>query len=129
MIGLTTDEWSSRTVQSYFSLTIHYVTSNFILQEKTLNISPLSESHTGKTINKLLQKLIAFWKLDDMEIYFITDNGRNVVKAINLEPSWTRVACFAHTLQLVINDMFPKKNTSIGTSKDEDSEFKKLRKK
>lgn len=36
-------------------------------------------------------------------MFFVTDNGRNISAAVKRLP-WTERACFAHALQLVIND-------------------------
>ena len=77
-----------------------------------------------------MHKLLSTWNIADKEIYFVTDNGRNIVKAINLEPSWTRVPCFAHTLQLVVDDVFPKKTQKTNENPEtEETEFGRLRKK
>ena len=65
------------------------------------------ESHTSGNLRQHLSDMIRSWNLDtlNMDIIFTTDNGRNIVKAIELEPGWERIPCFNHTLQLAIRDV------------------------
>jgi hypothetical protein len=46
--GLTTDIWSSRMMQSFMALTIHYLTNDFEMKNAVLEVKPLVGSHTGK---------------------------------------------------------------------------------
>jgi hypothetical protein len=55
--SLTTDIWSSRVMQSYFALTLHYVTENFELKSCVLEVKPLSGSHTAE-FNTFISKMI-----------------------------------------------------------------------
>ncbi|KOX70241.1 hypothetical protein WN51_05519 [Melipona quadrifasciata] len=34
--------------------------------------------------------------------FYITDNGRNIVKAIELHENWRHIPCYAHCLQLAV---------------------------
>lgn len=66
-------------------------------------------SHTGQNLYELLRSLLEEWNLltAGKNIFFVTDNGRNIVKAIEIgecEDNWQRISCFAHTLQLCIGD-------------------------
>ena len=48
--SLTTDIWSSRVMQSFMALTLHYLTENFELKAAVLEVKPLVGSHTGEFI-------------------------------------------------------------------------------
>ncbi|XP_076284838.1 E3 SUMO-protein ligase ZBED1-like [Lasioglossum baleicum] len=104
VFALTTDGWTSRAVQSYLSLTLHYTTTNFEIRRYMLNLHYLPKSHTSIYIQKTLVNLLSSWGINSMdkEIVFTTDNGRNLVKAIKLNKKWSRMPCFAHCLQLAI---------------------------
>lgn len=49
-ISFTFDMWTSGAQQSYMSLTIHYLTKQFELKNKTLGCSHFPGEHTGKNI-------------------------------------------------------------------------------
>ncbi|XP_076283019.1 zinc finger BED domain-containing protein 4-like [Lasioglossum baleicum] len=104
--AFTTDGWTSKSNESYLSVTVHYMNNNFVIQNFTLKIHNVTESHTGEHINSFLRNTVREWNLDKTEfhIYFVTDNAANMVKAVRLSPTWERIPCFAHTLQLTIKD-------------------------
>ncbi|XP_076301910.1 E3 SUMO-protein ligase ZBED1-like [Lasioglossum baleicum] len=80
--------------------------SNFVIQNLTLKISNVTESHTGEHIHSFLKNTLREWNLhnEEFNIFFVTDNAANIVKAIRLNRTWERIPRFAHTLQLVIKD-------------------------
>ena len=47
--GISSDVWSSLTMQPYLSLTVHFIDVNFVLHAKCLSVCYFPESHTGKT--------------------------------------------------------------------------------
>ena len=82
---------------------MHYIDSNFKIKNYTLQIKVLSESHTGENLNSFLKSTLDEWGFTNdknLEIYFVTDNAANIVKAIRLSDTWERIPCFAHTLQV-----------------------------
>lgn len=105
--SLTTDLWTSRSLDSYISMTCHYMTNNFILEKHTLATSYFPGSHTGEAIYHKLSDIMDKWNIQHGEqtvpVYVVSDNARNLSAAIALSP-WNHVLCFAHSLQLAVND-------------------------
>lgn len=98
----TTDLWSSRTMDSYISLTIHFIDDEWKLCSKCLQTSYFPEDHTGEFISQGLREALESWGLDEEGMVCITtDNGANVVKAVELN-DWTRLQCFGDGLHLAI---------------------------
>jgi hypothetical protein len=65
----------------------------------------VSPSHTGEAIFESLEKSVADWSLPrNVPVYILRDNGSDVKAAMNMSQHFTDLACFAHTLQLAIND-------------------------
>ena len=62
-IALTSDIWSSATNKSYLSLTAHFITQEWKLKKILLDIIPMTERHTAPYIAKLLQNILADFKL------------------------------------------------------------------
>ncbi|XP_043262245.1 E3 SUMO-protein ligase ZBED1-like [Colletes gigas] len=103
VFAFTTDGWTSRAVQSYMSLTVHYITPEFVLKHNILNLEHVPEKHTHKYIQSTIFNSLQTWSIDiEKPAFFTTDNGRNIAKAINTYEKWTRIPCFGHCLQLVI---------------------------
>ena len=66
-------------------------------------------SHTGEAILESLEKSIEDWSLPRaVPIYVLRDNGSNMRAAMNMSQNVMDLTCFAHTLQLSINDAVSK---------------------
>ncbi|KAH7955965.1 hypothetical protein HPB52_005298 [Rhipicephalus sanguineus] len=98
-ISLTSEMWTSRSNQSYISLTCHYLTSNFEMRSFALENRSVTGSHTACNILEHLQAMMEDWELPLKKVpaYVVTDNARNVRAALR------GISC-VHTLQLAIKD-------------------------
>ena len=113
--ALTTDIWTSRSNQAYTGLTVHYVDQEFNLQSHLLETKEFPESHTGANIAEELETIMDEWKLHKQGLSAITtDNGSNVVSAINMLECM-RMPCFSHTLQLAVERVLklPRVSTAL----------------
>ena len=76
------------------------------MQAYVLTTQNLEERHTGENLEKELKRVVAEWELEsDRVSACVHDNKANIVKA-NQACEWESVCCFAHTLQLAIQDGF-----------------------
>ncbi|XP_039903045.1 E3 SUMO-protein ligase ZBED1-like [Simochromis diagramma] len=98
----TTDLWSSRTMEPYLSLTVHFIDMDFNMKTKCLQTSFFPEDHTGQNIAAGLKQALATWDLEEGKLVCITtDNAANVILAAQLN-GWMRLQCFGHRLHLAI---------------------------
>ena len=58
-----------------------------------------TESHTAEHLKSIAIK----WKINEKIIAVITDNAANVLAAVRLT-GWRSIPCFAHTLNLIVQD-------------------------
>lgn len=101
----TMDLWSSRTSEPYISLTVHFVDEEFELKSRCLQTSYFPTDHTGENIALGLREALAAWDLcEERQVAITTDNGTNMVKAVELN-QWTRIQCFGHRLHLAIGKL------------------------
>jgi len=99
-VALTTDLWMSQSVESYVTITAHYINSKWELESKVLQTREMKERHTGENIAEALRTAVKEWKIDENRISAIVrDNASNMNVAIE-KLGWCDVPCFAHTLQL-----------------------------
>lgn len=103
--AFTSDMWTSRANDSYISLTCHFLTPDFTMKRYVLNVRHFPEKHTGNNIAGALNALCEEWGIptEKYKLYIVTDNGRNIRAAVK-KLKWCERSCFAHTLQLAIND-------------------------
>ena len=67
----------------------------------------MSDKHTADNLAAKLNDAVEAWGLTGKVCACVHDNARNVVAANSPERvRWDSVPCFAHTLQLAINDGF-----------------------
>ncbi|XP_035992541.1 zinc finger BED domain-containing protein 1-like [Fundulus heteroclitus] len=67
----------------------------------------MSDRHTADNLAEKLNYIVETWGLSGRVTACVHDNARNIVQANNpTRVSWKSVACFAHTLNLAVNDGF-----------------------
>ena len=107
-VGFTTDIWTSRSQDSYMSLTIHFIDRFWHLHRLTPFVKPFPERHTGINISLGLSDMIMELNLNSAEIDLIcvNDNASNVKLGIKLTPGLLQYLCDNHTVELAIGDTF-----------------------
>lgn len=109
-LALTTDSWTSRSTESYLTVTVHYML-DWQMKSAVLQTRPLYESHTSAHLAKELKNVVTDWKLErpNTTIPVATDNAPNIVNAVNeTDGLGPQIGCFAHTVNLAA-----KKTVSI----------------
>ena len=102
-VSITTDCWTSRTVDPYMTVTVHFVDHNWQMNSRVLSTTKVEGSHTGEKIAAELRGVFETWGIVSKVTTIVTDNAANVKNAV--ERLKTRhQACFAHTLNLVVKD-------------------------
>ena len=102
-VALTSDIWTSRTTQSYLTLTCHFLTSSWELKTLVLGTFELNNDHTADNIAEALQRVAGSWGISNKVVAMVTDNAANIVAAVRMT-GWMHIPCFAHTLNLVVSD-------------------------
>ncbi len=98
----TTDLWSSRSMEPYLSLTVHFISDDWVLRSHCLQTSYFPEDHTVELLAAGLQEALDSWGFSEHRLVAITtDSGTNIIKAVELN-NWTRLQCFGHRLHLAI---------------------------
>lgn len=98
----TTDLWSSRTMQPYMCLTVHYINENWDLRNVCLQTAYFPEDHTGEMIGQELKDALSSWELSEERLTCMTtDSGTNVIKALK-DNKWPNLKCFGHRLHNAI---------------------------
>ena len=102
-VTLTTDIWTSRTIQAYLTITTHYLTEDWKMETKVLLTREMPERHTGMHISERLVNACEEWKITEKISAVVHDNASNMVLASQLHEEWDDLPCFGHTLQLAVN--------------------------
>ena len=102
--SFTTDAWSASGGScSLLSLTAHWLTEEFV-KKSAVHVQPLEESHTGEYLAQVYKKMLTGWEINQDQVHLVLrDNAANMAKAMR-EASLPSLGCFAHTLQLVVDD-------------------------
>ena len=110
-VALTSDLWTSRTKESYLTITCHFVTSTWELKSLVLETFGFEKDHTAENIAASFQKTAEEWGISRKVVAMVTDNAANVVAAVR-HTGWTHVPFFAHTLNLSVSEAI-KADTKI----------------
>ncbi len=64
-VCITTDTWTSRNFVGFMGVTAHFVTNGYELVSRTIDMSQLQGSHTGKNISDSLLAVFDKWRIRD----------------------------------------------------------------
>nr|CAI5867975.1 unnamed protein product [Callosobruchus analis] len=86
---ITTDCWTSKNLDSYIGVTCHLIDKEFVLKSVLLECVSMPIAHTSRNL---------------AEDPVVPDNATNIKNAIINELKLRHFGCFAHTLNLIIQD-------------------------
>lgn len=79
----TTDLRSSRVMQPYLSLTLHFINDDWTLRSVCLQTAYFHDEHQGEIIAQGLKDALSSWNLpEDRPTCMTTDSGTNMLKAL-----------------------------------------------
>jgi hypothetical protein len=104
-VAITTDAWTALTTESYVTVTVHFF-SDWVLQSAILQTRSMPERHTAENMAHVLQAAVDHWGIAGKVAACVHDNASNILLANSRYLEWESHRCFAHTLQLAINDGF-----------------------
>ena len=106
-VAITTDCWTALTTESYVTVTCHWTDEDWQVKSAVLLTKSMPGRHTADNLAAALKESVDAWGMTGKVVACVHDNVSNIVAAnIPERVDWVSVACFAHTLQLVINDAF-----------------------
>jgi hypothetical protein len=80
--SITTDGWSSRNQQHFTTLSLHYITEDFLLRSFTLEMKP-TESKSSEVQQQFIQEKLSTWNINRSNIVAgVTDNEKAAIKSI-----------------------------------------------
>ncbi|XP_026480145.1 zinc finger BED domain-containing protein 4-like [Ctenocephalides felis] len=103
-ICITLDVWTSRVTEAYVAVTGHYITDNYNLKTVLLGCCQFEGAHTSENLAIEIQTILDNWKLLQKVNFAISDNANNMKKAIKDILKIKHYGCFAHTINLIVND-------------------------
>jgi len=122
----TSDLWSSRTMEAFLSLTMHYLTDDSEMKKFVLKVDPVVGKHTADFIRNIMEDAFEEWDLDvDNLSMTIRDSGSNMVKACN---DWEipHFSCVGHSLHLVVGPLLVQKKKSKQPDNEEAEEVEDI---
>ncbi|KAF0705456.1 Uncharacterized protein FWK35_00037425, partial [Aphis craccivora] len=103
-IALTTDCWTSRSNESYISITAHGITNEWKIVNYIITTELMDERHTSINLKEKLLDIISDWDIYNKVVCIVHDNAINIKNAVcSMAPDIKSRTCFAHSLQLCVN--------------------------
>ncbi|GFR68188.1 zinc finger BED domain-containing protein 1 [Elysia marginata] len=106
-VSITTDCWTSRAVESFITVTVHFITKDWQLKSRVLTTLTLQGLHTADNLSTTLRDVFAEWGIPDKVTTFVTDNAANIVSAVE-KLKLRYQPCFAHLLNLAVKESIRK---------------------
>jgi len=106
-VSCTSDCWSSISLQSYITVTAHFIDDQWCPKSYTLTTHQLEDRHTALNLTNQLETTFSKWEIEEKVMAVVTDNAKNVLNAVSSLTNVTEkndLTCSAHTLQLAVNN-------------------------
>ncbi|XP_074869271.1 E3 SUMO-protein ligase ZBED1-like isoform X2 [Carettochelys insculpta] len=105
-VALTADCWTVLPAESYVTVTCHYI-ENWEWRSAVLQTIRLPEREPAAHLAEAVDAVVGRWGLAGRVLACVHDHTGNVALANSpVHVPWESINCFAHTLQLAINDGF-----------------------
>lgn len=125
-VCITTDAWTSRNNDSFIAVTCHFVdVESERLKSVLLSCFLTTERHTSENLADELKRVLREWGVWHKAVAIVTDNCANIVNAVEHQLKKKHVGCFAHTLNLAVQDGLSAVNILHTNVKDIVSHFKR----
>ena len=105
--SITTDFWSSSNAESYITVTCHFLNDCWELKSCILTTYQVTMSHTAENIAAELKQIADDWGIDEKISCIVTDSAANMLAAARIT-GWRHLPCFAHTLNLIVQEATEK---------------------
>ncbi|XP_069107328.1 E3 SUMO-protein ligase ZBED1-like [Argopecten irradians] len=112
-VSLTSDGWTSRSTESYVTVTASLITPGWELLNYVLQTRTMPENPTAENIADVIKDALKEWKLPTVlgTPPLVSDNASNMVKAGKILEC-IHIGCFAHTLNLAAQKALKLKSVS-----------------
>ncbi|KAI4808180.1 hypothetical protein KUCAC02_000246 [Chaenocephalus aceratus] len=105
-VSLTTDLWTSCTMDPYITITAHYITDTWELKSRVLRTTIMPERHTAVNIVQRLKETIEEW---DLVVFCTIHDNAALNLAMELCKQFPHhLGCAGHTIQLAIKAGLPE---------------------
>lgn len=113
-VSFTSDIWTSQhSIESFISLTAHWVDEEFRRCSGVLSAQHFPGSHTGENIDHMINKMMREWEIsEERQHILVRDGASNMVLGLRLA-NVASVHCFLHILDLVVKDSIFSQRTII----------------
>lgn len=124
-VCITTDVWTSKNTESFMATTAHYITNEFKFQTVLLKCSYLSGHHTADNLASELKEVLVEWNLMNRVNFAVSDNASAIVKAIEEILKLKHYGCYAHKLNLIVQNALEPIEATISKVKKIVTHFKR----
>lgn len=118
-VSVTTDAWTSRNNESYMSLTVSFIDSDWKLHTLSLDCSKHSGSTTGEDLAEWIEDMIERHGLKGRVIVIVTDCEPSMIKGGRLLEAHDRllvhIGCTNHRLESTTSSVFNGKSLGAMT--------------
>ncbi|CAH1105851.1 unnamed protein product [Psylliodes chrysocephalus] len=82
----------------------HFVNEDFPEKSVLLECCSFPEAHTSTNLAAELNRIVTMWGLESKILLAVSDNAANIKKAIKEDLGWKHFGCYAHTINLILQD-------------------------
>lgn len=111
-VSVTTDSWTSVNAESFLAYTAHFISEKLTMKSYLLDCLEFTERHTAVNLSKETKRILNEYGLLEKVTTVVTDNAANIVLMTN-NCGFRHLPCFAHTINLVLQNSLKEIGTTI----------------
>lgn len=124
-VCITTDCWSSSAQDSFIAVTAHFIDDDFKFEPVLLECCLMQGSHTSVALAEELRRITDKFAVTDKVLIVVSDNAANIKGAVVNELKWKHFGCYAHTINLIVEDALEPVRPLLSKIKGIVSHFKR----
>ncbi|KAL4463299.1 hypothetical protein ABPG72_013608 [Tetrahymena utriculariae] len=115
-LSFTTDYWQSSFQDSYLTVTLHFIDSEFMLKSYVLDTLKHNSSHTALAVSEKIIEIFRNFGLNLQNFgysFSTTDQGANIKAALRDHLKIPNIPCCNHALNNLITSIYKESNEGI----------------
>ncbi|KAJ8969312.1 hypothetical protein NQ314_001813 [Rhamnusium bicolor] len=123
-VCIATGSWTSINNDNFVAVTAHFFDISLEINSTLFECIKFSERHTAENLSEQLIDIVKNYNIENKIEACTTDNAANIVAAVR-NCNWRRISCFAHTLNLIVQEALREIHATTGKVKSIVEYFKR----
>lgn len=116
-VAITIDSWTSVINENFISLTGHFIDNEIALKTYLIECFRYDSKSSTEDLAKEIKRIVCEWQIEEKVVAIVSNNNEGIVEAIQMT-GFNYIPCFAHNLDLMVEEMLKDVEEIIEKAKE-----------